>query len=60
MPGDEKIYNSYDKIICEHENQINDYPVEFLIPILTTLFAFESQSEKNNASKQNEKQAQYC
>lgn len=30
MPGVEKIYNSYDRIICEHENQINDYPVEFL------------------------------
>lgn len=30
MPGEEKIYNSYDSIICEDDAQINEYPVEFL------------------------------
>lgn len=30
MAGEAKVYNSYDKVICEGDQQINDYPVEFL------------------------------
>lgn len=30
MPGEEKIYHSYDKIITDDESEINNYPVEFL------------------------------
>jgi len=29
IPGEQKIYHSYDKIICDNGNDINNYPVEF-------------------------------
>ena len=31
IPGEQRIYHSYDKIICD--NDINNYPVEFLNPL---------------------------
>jgi hypothetical protein len=30
IPGEERTYHSYDKIICDNDNEINNYPVEFL------------------------------
>lgn len=30
IEGEEKMYYSYDKIICDNEMEINNYPVEFL------------------------------
>lgn len=30
IPGEQKTYHSYDKIICDDDNEINNYPVEFL------------------------------
>lgn len=30
IPGEQKTYHSYDKIICDNDNEINNYPVEFL------------------------------
>ena len=30
IPGEERIYHSYDKIICDNDNYINNYQVEFL------------------------------
>ena len=30
IPGEQRIYLSYDKIICDNDNDINKYPVEFL------------------------------
>ena len=30
IPGEQRIYHSYDKIICDNYNDINNYPVEFL------------------------------
>lgn len=30
MPGELKTYYSYDKIICDDEREVNNYPVEFL------------------------------
>jgi PIF1 helicase. len=30
IPGEETKYHSYDKIICDNGNDINNYPVEFL------------------------------
>ncbi|XP_055306515.1 ATP-dependent DNA helicase pif1-like [Sitodiplosis mosellana] len=30
MPGVLKTYNSYDKVICDNELEVNNYPVEFL------------------------------
>lgn len=30
MPGEMKTYYSYDKIICDDEREVNNYPVEFL------------------------------
>ena len=32
IPGEQRIYHSYDKIICDNDidNDINNYPVEFL------------------------------
>ena len=30
IPGEQKAYHSYDKIICDDDNEINNYPVEFL------------------------------
>ena len=32
LPGEQRIYHSYDKIICDNDNGINNYPVEFLPP----------------------------
>ena len=33
IPGEQRIYHSYDRIICDNDNDINNYPVEFLIPL---------------------------
>ena len=33
IPGEQRIYHSYDKIICDNDNDINNYPVEFLNPL---------------------------
>lgn len=30
LPGESKIYHSYDKVICDDALEINNYPVEFL------------------------------
>ena len=30
IPGEQRIYHSYDKIIWDNDNDINNYPVEFL------------------------------
>ena len=30
IPGEQRTYHSYDKIICDDDNDINKYPVEFL------------------------------
>lgn len=30
LPGEAKIYYSYDKICCDDDNEVNNYPVEFL------------------------------
>lgn len=30
IPGEQRTYHSYDKIICDNDNDINNYPVEFL------------------------------
>lgn len=30
IPGEEKVYCSYDKMISDNENEMNNYPVEFL------------------------------
>ena len=29
IPGEQRIYHSYDEIICDNDNDINKYPVEF-------------------------------
>ena len=29
IPGEQRTYHSYDKIICDNDNDINNYPVEF-------------------------------
>ena len=31
IPGEQRIYHRYYKIICDNDNDINNYPVEFLI-----------------------------
>ena len=33
IPGEKRIYHSYDKIICDNDNDVNNYPVEFLNPL---------------------------
>ena len=33
IPGEQRIYHSYDKIICDNDNDINNYRVEFLNPL---------------------------
>jgi PIF1 helicase. len=30
IPGEQRTYHRYDKIICDNDNDINKYPVEFL------------------------------
>ena len=30
IPGEQRTYHSYDKIICDNDNDINNYPVQFL------------------------------
>ena len=30
IPGEQRIYHSYDKIICDNDKDINNYMVEFL------------------------------
>jgi PIF1 helicase. len=30
IPGEQRTYHRYDKIICDNDNAINNYPVEFL------------------------------
>jgi PIF1 helicase. len=30
IPGEQRTYHSYDKIISDNDNDINNYPVEFL------------------------------
>jgi PIF1 helicase. len=30
IPGEQRIYHNYVKIICDNDNDINNYPVEFL------------------------------
>ena len=30
IPGEQRTYHSYDKIICDNDNDINNYAVEFL------------------------------
>jgi len=30
IPGEQRIYHSYDKIISDNDNDINNYPVDFL------------------------------
>ena len=29
IPGEQRTYHSYDKIICDNDNDINNYAVEF-------------------------------
>ena len=29
IPGEQRTYHRYDKIICDNDNDINKYPVEF-------------------------------
>ena len=36
IPGEQRTYHSYDKIICDNDNDINNYPVEFLNPLTTS------------------------
>ena len=38
IPGEQRIYHSYDKIICYNDNDINNYPVEFLILWLLVVY----------------------
>lgn len=30
IPGDKKIYYSFDKVICDNESEVSNYPIEFL------------------------------
>ena len=38
IPGEQRIYHSYDKIICNNDNDINNYPVEFLKNLTITVY----------------------